>query len=237
MVVTCLLLAISGGIRFWRDRQFRTLAEAGAIAPFPMDDLPKNLGTWRCVEGSQTQLEPEVARTAGSSDHIIREYVDEKSGEHASAVILYGLASIVFAHTPDVCYPGHGYRPVVEPEDRQLSVPGLTTPVRCRRAIYSKKLGGIERYEVVYYTFLHNGQWVTDIANRWKSFRYHPGVFKIQLQRTVSSMAPQDSASESLLSQIVQAISARISPDKTRGASQDRPATVATQVQSDRKPG
>jgi hypothetical protein len=214
MVLTCLLLGLSGGIRFWRDWQFRTLAEAGAVCPFPLNELPTRLGRWQWVEGAQAQLDPEVARVAGSSDHVIREYASEPGGERVEAFILYGLASVVFAHTPEFCYPGHGYRQVMGPEVRQLAIPGLATPVQCRWAVYSKKVGGVERYDVVYWTFLHNGLWLPDIANRWKSFRYHPGAFKIQLQRTVSDLAPEDRPSEALLAELVQAITSRISADQ-----------------------
>jgi Protein of unknown function (DUF3485) len=214
MVVTCLLLGISGGIRFWRDWQFQALSNAGAVCPFPLNELPTSLGSWQVMENSQAQLEPEVARVAGSSDHVMREYMDQKGGEHVATLVLYGLANTVFAHTPDLCYPGHGYRRVMGPEDRQLSIPGLATPVQCRWAIYSKKVGGIEQYDVVYCTFLHDGQWLPDLASRWKSFRYHPGAFKIQLQRTVSNLAPEDSSSEALLGELVRAITSRISPDQ-----------------------
>jgi hypothetical protein len=100
------------------------------------------------------------------------------------------------------------------PEDRQLAIPGLATPVQCRWAVYSKKVGGIERYDVVYWTFLHDGLWLPDIANRWKSFRYPPGAFKIQLQRTVSDLAPGDRPSEELLAELVQAITSLISAGK-----------------------
>src|SRR5262245_48463856 len=79
MVVTCVLLGISAGMRYCRDWQFRAMTKAGAAAPFHLNDLPKSLGSWQCMEGSQAQLEPQVARVAGSSEHIIREYTEEKS--------------------------------------------------------------------------------------------------------------------------------------------------------------
>src|SRR5262245_23821538 len=79
MIVTCLLLGISGGIRYWRDWQFQAMTDAGSACPFPLKDLPKSLGSWYC-KGSEAQLDPEVSRVAGSSDHIIWEYADEQSG-------------------------------------------------------------------------------------------------------------------------------------------------------------
>jgi hypothetical protein len=225
MVVTCLLLGLSGGIRFWRDWQFRLRAEKGAICPFPLSELPKSLGGWQWIEGSESQLEPEVARIAGSTDNIARDYVHEKGGERVSILALYGLAATVFAHAPDVCYPAHGYRVIIPPEDRQLSIPGMKAPVVCRAAIYSQQVGATERFKVVYHTFCHDGQWVPELLSRWKSFRYHPGAFKIQLERTLSGeLNLDDGPSESLLTQFIQEIHRRTSPDP--GAAADRAAPV-----------
>src|SRR6266436_7202943 len=96
MVVACLLLSISGGVRFWREWQFRNLRAASAVCPFRLEDLPKSLGSWRFV--AATQLDEEVARIAGSSAHIVWEYLDEKGGERVSALVLYGPATEVFGH-------------------------------------------------------------------------------------------------------------------------------------------
>jgi hypothetical protein len=231
MAVTCLLLGISGGFRFWREWQFQTLADASTTCPFPVKDLPKSLGGWGMVEGSQGQLDPEVAQTAGASEHnhFRREYIDEKSGERVSILVLYGLAHTVFAHTPDSCYPASGYRLVLGPEDRQLSIPGVTTPVQCRAAIYAKKVGSVVRYEEVYWTFFHNKEWLPELKDRWKSFRYHPGAFKIQLQRPVSRLTFEDSPTEALLSEFVQDIGKRTSANPKGGAKNEKtPAQVAS---------
>src|SRR5579883_1153675 len=228
MVITCLLLGISGGIRFWRDWQFRVRAEQGAVCPFPLDELPKSLGGWQWIESSESQLEPEVARTAGSSVNFVREYVNEKGGDRISVMVLYGLAATVFAHPPDVCYPGHGYRVILPPEDRPLAIPGLKVPAVCRRAIYSRKVGPTERYQVVYHTFYHDGQWVPELGSRWKAFRYHPGAFKIQLQREISgTLTHEDGPCESLLSQLIQEIQRRLSPNPGGAADAAAPVQAA----------
>ena len=70
-----------------------------------------------------------MARIAGSSDHTVRTYLDEKSGEQASALILYGKAAVVFAHTPEFCYPAAGYQAVRGPVDGTITLPGVTEPV------------------------------------------------------------------------------------------------------------
>jgi Protein of unknown function (DUF3485) len=222
MGVACLLLGASGGIRFWRARQFQTLAAESANCPFPLSEFPKTLGTWHMVDTSEAQLDPEIARIAGSSDHFIRNYMDEKSGEIVNVLVLYGPAGSVFAHTPDVCYPAAGYLPVDVPTNHEFYITGLTTPVQFRSAFFTKQVGGISQSQEVCYTFLHNGQWLPEVESRWKLFRYHPGMFKVQLQHPASALskATENNPNESLLREIVQEIERRTSRSK--------PATTAS---------
>ena len=57
--ITCLLLVISGGLRFWRDLRFTGSMEAASKSPFPLAELPNTIGTWRMIEGGESQLDPE----------------------------------------------------------------------------------------------------------------------------------------------------------------------------------
>ena len=181
MVVACLLLGISGGIRFWREQQFAALAAESGSPPFQLNELPRTLGDWRSEEGPDGQLDPQVARIAGSSDHIVRTYLNEKSGDQMSALILYGLAEQGLRPHARCLLSGRRLSVGQGTVDRELSVPGLKAPVRYRWAIYMKRIGGLGTYQEAYHTFYYNGEWMPDASNQWKSFRYHPGMFKIQL--------------------------------------------------------
>jgi hypothetical protein len=208
-VAVSLLVVASGGYRFWRDHQFQVLADGSAACPFPLEELPKELQSWRAVEGIDAQLDPETARVAGSSDHIVRVY-ENTSGDRVSVLVLYGLARTVFAHTHEFCYPSSGYRTVGERTDRKLDLPGLDGPAEYRSAFFSKSDGGFTRYEEVFCSFRYNGSWVPDPASRWKLFRYVPGMFKVQTQRHTDALSADNSPSESLLRELVSAIEARI---------------------------
>lgn len=210
MAVTCLLLGLSGGVRLWREWKFSALAVESAACPFPLADLPRTMSTWQTTETSEAQLDPEVMRYAGASEHVMRPYVDQKTGELASALTLYGLGPLVYVHTPDVCYPASGYQLIKGPIDRTISVPGVEGPVRYRWAVYTKRVGGLQRYEEVYCTFLHHGEWLPDAAARWKMFRYYPGLFKVQIAHPASGLQDGDGPCLSLLTEIVSQISQRL---------------------------
>lgn len=223
MVLTCLLLGISGGIRSYRDHQFAKLSSELKECPFPLADIGSSLGSWRTVENSDTKLDPEIARIAGSSDHIVRSYVDSRSGETIHVMVLYGLAQDIFAHTPEICYPSSGYLNVGSPIDRGFPITSeskISEPVRFRTQVFHRTTGpGMDHYTESAYSFrlgdLREGMWRPDMASEWKSFRRQPGMFKIQMSREVSAAAanpdaPQSKACELLMIELIKEIEHRL---------------------------
>ena len=215
IIVVCTLLGVSGGIRYWRDWQFYSLLRKSEVPPFALGEIPNVLGNWHAIEGSENTLEPEIARIAGASDHLIRTYVDEKSGQSTVVMILYGLAYIVWAHSPDVCYPASGFESVSPSRDQDIDIqlPDKSTFARFRLQHFRKSRAGQTDYRVVYYSFQNAGQWGLDMANNWKAFRYHPGMFKVQVQCQASTSEKIDKSSvQELLARIVQEIEQRTAP-------------------------
>ena len=100
--------------------------------------------------------------------------------------------------------------------------------MRYRWAIYMKRIGGVNRYEEAYYTFLHHGDWMPDAADRWKLFRYHPGLFKVQIAHPISSLNENgEGPCEPLLTELVRQINDRVSPGRS-GSRQGATPTATT---------
>ncbi len=222
IVTACVMLGLSGAVRYWRDLQFLSIQNQSKDSPFPLKDIPKVLGPWRALEGSETVLDPEIARVAGSTDHMIRTYADDK-GEQITVLVLYGPASAVWGHTPDVCYPASGFRPLIAPRDVQVPLEDSSRSVTFREGLYGRPQGEGSGFHEVYYSFLNAGEWRPDMEDRWKRFRYFPGMFKIQIERRVKTAGLEDSPSPSLLANLVEEIEVR-----SRKAEAASPATVAT---------
>jgi Protein of unknown function (DUF3485) len=227
MIATCLLLATSGGVRFWRERQFETIARESERCPFALSEFPEILGTWHADKGESPTLDEEIARIAGANANLLRNYIDQKSGKVVLVLIMYGPARSVFAHSPEVCYPANGYRPVSPPTDHQFLDSTSHSTVRFRSAFFSKNVGATNRYEEVYYAFLHNEQWLPEVVNQWKLFRYHPGMFKVLLQRPTTDLSTENSPTESLLREIVREVNLRIAQNKTQTAPAMTPGKTA----------
>lgn len=206
--LVCLLLGVSGAVRYWRDFQFLQIEHQSREAPFPLKNLPMVVGSWRALEGVETTLDPEIAKIAGSSDHILRTYVNDKTGDRASVLVLYGLATLVWGHTPQVCYPAVGFQPLAAYRDVDIPLgDGKTAPFR--EALYGKvEAGAVSRHEV-YHSFRNAGEWRADMAGYWKRFRGNPGMFKIQVERRSESAEIDDEACRDLLAGLVEAIEER----------------------------
>jgi hypothetical protein len=220
LFLVAVLIGVSGGVRWWRDWQFQSLAKESEVPPFSLGQFPEALGNWHAIRGSETTLEPEIARIAGASNHLIRTYVDEKTGDSAVVMIIYGLAAIVWPHTPDACYPSQGFGSIMPSRDRdfELAVPGAATKALFREQHFIKTKAGQVDYRRVYHSFRHAGRWGLDMAKNWKSFRYHPGMFKVQVQRQVTSSDRTDETSvQELLVQIVQEIENRLRSTQKAG--------------------
>ncbi len=237
MTIACLLLGISGGIRFWRDWQFAALAAESDRIPFQLSELPRTIGNWMSRAEEDGELDSKVSRVAGSRDSIVRTYLDKKNGDRASALAIYGRAEQVWPHSPDICYPVAGYQLVKGPADREMSVPGMEGKVRYRWSIYMKKVGGVAYYQEVYHSFFHNGEWLSDVADRWKSFRYHPAMFRILLDRPVS--VPSDEVygpTEELLGELAREISDRMSHSEVGKTVETKPVSTSPALDPQKLP-
>ena len=204
LAMICLLLGASGAVRYWREFQFASILTREKDSPFPLKEISTVLGDWRMVEGAEATLDPEIARIAGSSDHILRNYANQQTGETATVLVLYGLAELVCGHTPEVCYPATGGRSASPP--RTLMIAGAdksAPPSPFRSEVFSRIEGGTTVYHDVYYSFRNAGTWEPSMTGRWKLFRYNPGMFKVQVQRTIKTSEPPDESCNSLLGALV----------------------------------
>jgi Protein of unknown function (DUF3485) len=183
VALICMLFVVAGEFRYWQDRQFHDLARKKEVSPFPLSEFPKELGSWRAKEGSETTLEPDIARIAGASDHLIRTYVDQKSEEAVVVMILYGLAKKVWAHVPTECYPANGFQDLKETTELDIPVPGKATTARFRMEHFAKYRPGERELREVYHSFLYDDEWGLDVGRFWKKFRSRPGMYKVQVQR------------------------------------------------------
>ena len=214
MTLACVLLGASGGVRAWQDHRFATVQNDVAVSPFPLKDLPQTLGDWRAQEGSDASLDPEIARIAGSSDHVIRTYTNAATGQSLTVLILFGPAQFVYAHQPAVCYPSAGYQQVAETLTRSVAS-GSGPPAQFYSQVYARQKDQQQGRQEVFFSFRHGNRWYPDPGRFWKDFRHHPSMFKVQTQRLVTesesstAQREQDNPTEQFLALLLPEIERR----------------------------
>ncbi len=185
------LLACSGIVRGMQDRRFEQETGYLETCPFPLKNLPTTIGGWKVSEGGERGLDELTLRITGSTDHVLRTYVDELTGVTLSVLVLFGPAVPVVPHTPEVCYPASGYAQADEPLDRSIKL-ASGRPAPFRSLVYGKSGGRSMLREEVYYSFRLGDDWSPDMGRGRKFPRKNPGIFKVQIQRRVGEGERRD---------------------------------------------
>ncbi len=221
IALICLLLVVSGVVRYWRGSTFQSLSRESAVPLFPLSEFPRQLGSWRMKEGSAKTLDADIARISGAKDYLEWTYVDETSQESVVVMILYGLAEQVWPHVPDICYPANGYKSIGTSDVIDISIPGTTAKARFRAQSFARIRSGQRDQLEVYHSFRYIGEWGLDMGRNWKLFRYHPGMFKVMVQQQGSSsgLNEENDAVKQLLGMIVGEIERRVA-----NVAQEKPA-------------
>jgi hypothetical protein len=125
--------------------------------------------------------------------------------------VQYGPTIAIHNHIADVCYPVAGYASVQPMQDYELKTADLGKVIHYRGGHFAKRIGEINAYQEVLYSFRFANEWITDATERWKLFRFHPGMFKVQIARQVTELNLETSPSGPLLAEFVQEIEKRLS--------------------------
>src|SRR5207248_5234060 len=100
-----LAVATSGVVHgVWTNRW--SAPEALGRATARMAELPTALGEW---DGQAGELDARQLAVADVSGHLLRRYVNRRSGAVVTVLLLCGRPGPVSVHRPEVCYGNQGY--------------------------------------------------------------------------------------------------------------------------------
>lgn len=221
MIVGCVLVAASGVVRIRQEQLFADASLSVKQSPFPLRDLPTVLGGhWEMIR--EEELEPETQQIAGCSDYMYRFYANTHTGVTLKVLVAFGPATQVFPHAPDICFPSQGYQ--ATGKTRRANVPVKTsdmTPapesepiatIPFRAMIFSRPDAGREEFIESHYSFWHDGRWDPDARETKRKFQHRPAMFKVQVDRTITSgeRESSQSASEEFVAALVTELNQRI---------------------------
>ncbi len=129
-------------------------------------------------EPVDTEMPPNEGSTATS-----RRYLSPKTGQSAAVTFISGPPGSVSTHTPDICYPGAGYKTLRGAHQEAVELPGGVTG-QCYAADFEKtKLGKKDRARVRW-AWTTDGQLVAPDSPRWqfaKKLASVPVLYKIYI--------------------------------------------------------
>jgi hypothetical protein len=83
-----------------------------------LDKLPLHVGNW---EGEEHQLDPRQVAKGEISGYKMRHYTQRTTGKAVSMLLVCGRPGPMSLHTPEVCYPGAGFRQQDEPRREKIA--------------------------------------------------------------------------------------------------------------------
>lgn len=215
MIVGCVLVAASGLVRVRQEQLFADASLSVKESPFPLRDLPTSLGGhWEMIQ--EEELEAETQQIAGCSDYMYRFYANTHTGVMLKVLVAFGPATQVFPHSPDICFPSQGYQATGKTRQVPVAVNSseseVSPTVPFRAMTFSRPNAGREEYIESHFSYWHDGRWDPDAKDTKQKFQHRPAMFKVQVDRTISSSErdASQSASEEFVAALVTELNQRI---------------------------
>ena len=105
MALACTFLVASVRGAGLANRRLGAPGDVGETGLVDLADLPEKVGDWQLVEGGETRLGP-GSRIAGSSDHLVRTYVDNLTGVKLTLLVLVGAPGGLRPHALGLLFLG-----------------------------------------------------------------------------------------------------------------------------------
>jgi hypothetical protein len=117
-LLTTLVLLLAYGIAegLWTDRWLLSGAVERAAAR--LREVALDFGDW---QGRERELDARQAARAEVASYLLRDYVNRKTGQAVSVLLVCGRAGPTALHAPEVCYGGAGYEAAAPPARRAVA--------------------------------------------------------------------------------------------------------------------
>lgn len=175
LIIVALITLVSGAIQGKVSNRWGP-PTAMSDAAEKLEKLPKQFGDWESCD--ERRLDKETEQMLECTGHVSRRYVNQKTGEQVSIIVLVGPAGPISVHTPEICFSSREYKAYktreVIPVDDENQLWGLN--------FRSIKLEAEQL--VVYYGWSTGQKWVAADDARY-DFAGAPYLYKIQLAGNV----------------------------------------------------
>ena len=191
-VLLCVLLILTGGVAHgYLDSRWTRMDVATAQAE-TLQTLPLNVRDWRLV--SETELEGSAQRILQCYGSILREYVNDTTGDRITVFVVYGPRGPIAVHTPEVCYSSKGTETAGERLATPLLINGETQSLW--KVKFRKPRSTDAPHLEVWYGWSDGGPWIASSLPRvWLT----ESLYKIQIAGPPAKSRQEMSAVENFL--------------------------------------
>jgi hypothetical protein len=177
----------------WVDR-WKTKHEP-AEAAARLDRVALAVGDWT---GRPSEFDVKEYAQAGIVGGLFRRYVNRRTGDAVTLLIVCGLPGPISVHTPEVCYAGAGYEST-GPRDQTALPLGADQPPSAFWKVRMRKLRSIapELLEI-HYGWSTTGTWRAPERDPRFEFAGSPSLYKMYVVRQAPSTGASGEADPSL---------------------------------------
>jgi hypothetical protein len=175
-----LLSGIVQGV--WSDRWAVADGPKEAAAKFAR--VPLTMGEW---DGQDQAVDDRTLTAAQASGVMSRRFVNRRTGNVLTVLIVCGRPGPVSVHTPDICYRGAGYE---ELGQRRLHVLRSEGTPEFWVSDFQKRDGAVPTYMRIFYSWSGTGAWRAP-TNPRLAFARNSSLFKLYVVRQLSK--PEES--------------------------------------------
>lgn len=145
--------------------------------------IPSEFGEWKGVE---QELKLDELAGAGIRGGFTRIFTNSRTGDRVTMMLLYGKATQLSVHTPDVCYPAAGYAQVGGLTRILVSPEGQSNPSHFFVNSFRHKDRPTGDELTVHYAWGVDGFWQAPEKDARLTFAWYPGIYKMYIVRSLS---------------------------------------------------
>jgi Protein of unknown function (DUF3485) len=204
IVVVLVTLVLSGTVSGSWNQRWASTTNLGVFANATL--LPVVAGDW---DGREKPVNPAEIQMAQAAAMVQKQYVNRRTGQVASVLLVIGRPGPISVHTPEVCYAGNGY-------DRDGVAARFSVSADKGDQFWKlrlKKRAAVPVLLSVYYAWNDGGAWQA-ADNPRVMFAGRPALFKLYVvrERTSDNETETDDSTSDLLRALLPLIHSSMSP-------------------------
>lgn len=197
----------------WKPSEELTRAESR------LAEVPAQVGDWQMTEEQPISLKER--QIAGIVGYRKRVYVNQRTRQPVSILLVCGRPGAIAVHTPEVCFEGAGYLSDGDKSRDHLVLPGRSQKAEFWRKRFVRYESGIPLPLRVYWGWNAEGSWVAPDNPRLE-FWQEPVLWKLYVSRLATNEDADPEPCFEFLREFLPALQTALFAD-TPGARKRRP--------------